>query len=199
MGPGEEPGIVPGTLEFTTSTGLRYRRTPTRTTPTAPDLEVPLIATAVAHAHLRAAQTAADDARVEIRTRSMPGTSRHDALPMGETSDSEFDGEDRSWRRSQTDRTRQRIVNAADRPPGSHDVPRGAAVLNSGRAQLRASRHGLTRRRVTRPNQAASSVRARRRDMSNSAEITQPAPATVPSQSGPPDAASPHVVAGSAG
>jgi hypothetical protein len=37
----EEPGVAPGTLEFTSSTGLRYLRNPTRATPPVADLDDP--------------------------------------------------------------------------------------------------------------------------------------------------------------
>src|SRR3954447_22953525 len=72
MSPDEEPGIVPGTLEFTTSTGLRYRRAPTRATPVAADLDDPLVATAISHAHLRAAQHAVDAARMDLQHAASP-------------------------------------------------------------------------------------------------------------------------------
>jgi hypothetical protein len=111
--PCEEPGIVPGTLEFTTSTGLRYRRTPTRTTPAAPDLDDPLIATAVAHAHVRSARRAASDARMEARNSMHALRNAAREASIGDLDGREFDGEDHAWRRSRADVARHRIVTGA--------------------------------------------------------------------------------------
>jgi hypothetical protein len=111
----EEPGIVPGTLEFTTSTGLRYRRCPSRAVPRAADLDDPLIATAVTHASLRSAQRAADEARMEAafvrRLRADP--SKHADESRDENH--QYDGNDRAWRRSLGEHTRRRLRETADR------------------------------------------------------------------------------------
>jgi hypothetical protein len=123
MSPGEEPGIVRGTLEFATSTGLRYHRTPTRATPAAADLEDPLIATAVAHAHLRAAQTAADGARMDAHNAIRARDKAAGRAGIRETGDSELDAEDRAWRRSQADGTRHRIASGAARVGRTPAVP----------------------------------------------------------------------------
>jgi hypothetical protein len=130
MNPDEEPGIVPGTLEFTTSTGLRYRRSPTPATPPVADLDDPLIATAVAHAHVRAAQEAVDAARADarnamharnqaIRAKNQPPLS----ASIGNPDDSEFDGEDRAWRCSRADRARRRILKGAGPAIAVRDGP----------------------------------------------------------------------------
>jgi hypothetical protein len=113
MSPDDEPGVVPGTLEFTTSTGLRYRRTPTRTTPAAPDLDDPLIATAVAHAHVSAAQTAVAEARMDAHGATHARDQAGRPASIGDLDDGEFDGEDRAWRHSRADRARRLIVSAA--------------------------------------------------------------------------------------
>ena len=86
-------GVVPGTLEFTTSTGLRYLRAPHRTTPAPPDLDDPLVATAVAHAGLGHARRAVDDARM---TEQHAAIYRRRADKAADSSD-EYDHEDRTW------------------------------------------------------------------------------------------------------
>jgi hypothetical protein len=112
---GEEPGIAPGTLEFTTSTGLRYRRSPSRVVPRGADLDDPLIATAVTHASLRSAQRAADEARTEAafvrRLRTDPGKSADESRHEND----QYDGNDRAWRRSLGEHTRRRLRETADR------------------------------------------------------------------------------------
>jgi hypothetical protein len=113
MSPDEEPGIVSGTLEFTTSTGLRYRRTPSRAAPGSPDLDDPLIATAVAHAHIRSAQRAAHQARMDADNAVHARNQAARRANMGDLDEGEFDGEDRAWRRSQADLTRHRIAACA--------------------------------------------------------------------------------------
>ncbi len=107
-------GVPPGTLEFTTSTGLAYRRSPTRATPSTIDLEDPLVATAVAHAGLRAAQDAASDARSDLaaaaarrRSAGRPGAA------SAATEQLEYDGEDRAWRKSLREHGQRRVREAA--------------------------------------------------------------------------------------
>jgi hypothetical protein len=134
----EDPGVVPGSLEFTTVSGLRYRRPPTPATPPAADLDDPEIALAVAHAQLRAAQDADDEAAVDARY----AASAHD----GDDVYDGYDGQDRAWRRSLHDHARRRIRDAAGsaagRPAGRLDPRRsdrradsasGAARLGCGR------------------------------------------------------------------
>jgi hypothetical protein len=116
----EEPGVVPGSLEFTTVTGLRYRRPPTPATPPAADLDDPQIALAVAHAQLRAAEDADDEAAMDARY-AAPG---HGATEFD--GDDGYDGQDRAWRRSLHDHNRRRIrdaASAAGRRAGALDPP----------------------------------------------------------------------------
>jgi len=129
MSPGEEPRIMPGTLEFTTSTGLRYRRTPTRATPAAADLDDPLVATAVSHAHLRAAQEAVDAAHMDLQQAADQARmlERQSAAGGGDRAAGEYDGQDLAWRRSFADHVRYRLkqpprwtsnaAGAPDKPP----------------------------------------------------------------------------------
>lgn len=113
---------MPGTLEFTTSTALRYRRSPTPSTPPAADPNDALVATAVAHAHIRAAQEAVDAARME-RQHAADSTRKFDRDPGGDDRIApEYDSQDRAWRRSQADRTRHRIVNGAAAATRAHHV-----------------------------------------------------------------------------
>ncbi len=88
------PGAPLGTLEFTTSTGLRYVRAPHRACPAPPDLDDPLVAAAVAHAGLHDAQRAVDDARMHDRHTATHREEDH----APERSAAEFDAEDRAWR-----------------------------------------------------------------------------------------------------
>jgi hypothetical protein len=126
-------GVVPGTLEFTTATGLRYRRAPTRATPAGPDLGDPLIATAVAHADLRAAQQAVDAARMDAEIAAdqdrLEAADRNRRAAAGQPPADEyheFDGQDRAWRRSLADYARQRLRSTAAhgaRPPAANLAP----------------------------------------------------------------------------
>lgn len=69
LGPDDDPDAPPGTLEFTTRTGLRYRRMPTRLTARAANVDDAEVAAAITHARAVDAQRAAGEARVE----SQPG------------------------------------------------------------------------------------------------------------------------------
>ena len=113
---GKEPDAVPGTLEFRTATGLRYRRPPTPATPPAADLDDPDIALAVAHAQLRAAEDADDEA-----ARDAQHATQRWAGP-GQPSE-EYDGQDRAWRRSLQQHTRRRLRGAARRTATDDDPP----------------------------------------------------------------------------
>jgi hypothetical protein len=104
----EEPGVVPGSLEFTSATGLRYRRPPTPATPRVADLDDPQIALAVAHAQLRAAQDADDEAANDAQLAASE-FGRYDSYDGYDG----YDGQDRAWRRSLHDHTRLRIRDAA--------------------------------------------------------------------------------------
>jgi hypothetical protein len=114
-----EPGVVPGTLEFTTATGLRYRRAPNPATPAAPDLDDPLIATAVAHADLRAARQAVDQARMDTQNAAdqqrLEATDRVARAAAGRLPADEFDGQDRAWRRTLNEHARRRLREVAAR------------------------------------------------------------------------------------
>jgi Arc/MetJ family transcription regulator len=109
MSPDQEPGMMPGTLEFITSTGLRYLRTPTPATPRVADLDDLLVATAVSHAHLRAAQEAVDAARIDLRHAAGQARKREHAEGGHDRTVSEYDGQDLAWRRSLTDHIRYRL------------------------------------------------------------------------------------------
>jgi hypothetical protein len=115
MNPGDDPAIVPGTLEFTTSTGVRYRRSPTRATPPVADLNDVLVATAVAHAHVRAAQRAADEARMDLQHAADRArmSERDRAAGRDEDDGPEYDGQDLAWRRSQAGYIRHRVKERA--------------------------------------------------------------------------------------
>jgi len=116
---GQAP-IVPGTLEFTTATGLRYRRPPTPATPPAADLDDPEVGLAVAHAQLRAAQTADAEAAIDAR-HAAQAAARREAAPVAarvgrDDGADEDDGQDRAWRRSLHEHTRRRIRDTGDVP-----------------------------------------------------------------------------------
>jgi hypothetical protein len=124
--------VVPGSLEFTTATGLRYRRPPTPATPRAADLDDPQIALAVAHAQLRAAQDADDEAATDARYAAQEAARRavdEASARLGpDHAASEYDGydgQDRAWRRSLHDHTRRRIRDAA-----TNDAGRRARALD---------------------------------------------------------------------
>ena len=96
------PGVQPGTLEFTTSTGLRYLRAPHRATPAPPDLDDPLIATALAHAALQCAQDAVHEARLDhhhaaIHRRQADHTRGVGVEPGDGHGADTYDGEDTAW------------------------------------------------------------------------------------------------------
>ena len=120
----EGRGVPPGTLEFTTSTGLAYRRSPTRATPSTIDLEDPLVATAVAHAGLRAAQGAASDARGDL---AAAAASRRSAGRPGAASAA-----------ARAARVRRRGPRLAEEPARARATPRsrgrGPSLQPGGRA-----------------------------------------------------------------
>jgi hypothetical protein len=107
--PADDPSAASGTLEFTTVTGLRYRRSPTPATPPAPDPDDLEIALAVAHSQLRAAAEADQDRATD--TQYFAGGQAH-----GSTE--EYDGEDRAWRRSVHQHAQHRVRSAAE--PAGH-------------------------------------------------------------------------------
>ena len=101
------PGMIPGTLEWTTRTGLRYRQPPCPATPAPPDLQDPVVAAAIAHAAITNARDAAEDAatHADMATRR---TGASEAQP-------EYDAAHRSWLKSLADYTRHRIRQDTDR------------------------------------------------------------------------------------
>jgi Domain of unknown function (DUF222) len=115
----EDPSVSPGTLEFTTATGLRYRRAPSRATPPPPELDDVDIAVAFAHADLRAARDADDEARMDA-TFAAKETERATADDGAAGPAEEYDGEDRAWRRSQAEYTRRRVLEAAQHAARAH-------------------------------------------------------------------------------
>ena len=106
------PPPAPGTLEFTTVTGLRYRRPPTPATPPAADLDDPQIALAVAHAQLRAAREADHDKALDAQHAALAARSAGVGIQPSE----EYDGLDCAWRRSLHAETARRIREAARAP-----------------------------------------------------------------------------------
>jgi hypothetical protein len=75
----------------------------------------PLVATAVAHAHLRAAQDAVDHARIDADHTAHARAAERDLHGEQENrrGRDEYDPQDSAWRRSLADHTRRRIHEAA--------------------------------------------------------------------------------------
>jgi hypothetical protein len=109
MRPDEEPGVVPGTLEFTTSTGPAARpRRRRRTGPGRPahrdrDRSRP-------HPLSADGRRPGPHGRRQRHARPGPGST---TSSIGDVDDGEFDGEDRAWRHSRADLTRHRVLAAA--------------------------------------------------------------------------------------
>jgi len=112
---GADGDEIPGTLEWTTRTGLRYRQAPTPATPASVDLDDPEVATAVAHAAVSNAREAASEAELARRT-AVRVTSDHRRVSL-----EDHDREDRAWLASMADYTRHRIRQAADRAARDRD------------------------------------------------------------------------------
>ena len=109
---GEDPRHPAGTLEFTTRTGLRYRRPPAPATPRPAPRGDPQVAAAVACARARGARDAEDEERRENR-------------PMYRAW-AEQDHTDRAWRASLAEYGRERVRHAAAGQPGRGERQRRA-------------------------------------------------------------------------